>query len=65
MDDKRAAFNAIDTDGDGYITADEFKRSLQTSSGKVSDSNAAAIVAMADDNGDKKIDYNEYAKFVR
>lgn len=64
-DDKRTAFNVIDTDGDGFITADEFKASLQTNGGKVSDSNAAAIVAMADDNGDEKIDFAEYAKFVR
>ncbi|AJT65009.1 EF-hand domain-containing protein [Streptomyces chattanoogensis] len=64
-DDKRAAFDKIDTDRDGYITADEFKASLQTGSGKVSDDNAKMIVRMADENGDKKIDYDEYAKFVR
>ncbi|WP_406190393.1 MULTISPECIES: EF-hand domain-containing protein [unclassified Streptomyces] len=64
-DDKRAAFDKIDTDGDGFITADEFKAALQTSSGKVSDENATAIVNMADENGDKKIDFDEYSKFVR
>jgi calmodulin len=65
VSDKRAAFDKIDVDGDGFITADEFKASLQTPDGKVSDANAAAIVRMADDNGDKRIDYDEYAKFAR
>ncbi|MEU0941157.1 EF-hand domain-containing protein [Embleya sp. NPDC005971] len=65
MSDKRAAFDRIDTDNDGFITADEFKASLQTPDGKVSDANAAAIVSMADDNGDRRIDFDEYAKFVR
>ncbi|MYT31550.1 MULTISPECIES: EF-hand domain-containing protein [unclassified Streptomyces] len=63
--DKRADFNKIDTDGDGFITADEFKASLQNGSGKVSDENVKVIVRMADENGDKKIDFDEYAKFAR
>ncbi|TJZ54392.1 EF-hand domain-containing protein [Streptomyces piniterrae] len=63
--DKRAAFNEIDTDGDGFITADEFKASLQTDSGKVSDKNAEMIVRMADENGDQKINFDEYTKFAR
>ncbi|MFF2146230.1 EF-hand domain-containing protein [Kitasatospora sp. NPDC058190] len=63
--DKRAAFDKIDTDGDGFITADEFKASLQSASGKVSDENAQMIVRMADENGDQKIDFDEYAKFAR
>ncbi|MFD0266687.1 EF-hand domain-containing protein [Streptomyces sp. NPDC127106] len=63
--DKRAAFDEIDTDGDGFITADEFKASLQATSTKVSDENVEVIVRMADENGDKKITFDEYAKFAR
>jgi len=65
VSDKRAAFDNIDADGDGFITAAEFKASLQTPDGKVSDANAAAVVKMADEDGDKRIDFDEYAKFVR
>jgi Ca2+-binding EF-hand superfamily protein len=57
-------FDDIDTDDDGYITAAELKESLK-SNPKVSDENAAAIVQMADDDGDRKINYEEYAKLVK
>ncbi|MFD7625510.1 EF-hand domain-containing protein [Streptomyces sp. NPDC059851] len=63
--EKRAAFNNIDTDGDGFITADEFKASLQRTNTNVSDENIEVIVRMADENGDKKIDFDEYTKLVR
>ncbi|GAA4913889.1 EF-hand domain-containing protein [Streptomyces coeruleoprunus] len=60
----RMQFEEIDTDGDGYITADELKESLQ-GDGKVSPENLAVIVRMADEDGDRRIDLDEYAKFVR
>ncbi|MER7578044.1 EF-hand domain-containing protein [Streptomyces sp. NPDC126514] len=65
-DDKRAAFDAIDTNGDGFITAEEFKAALKTAvRGKVSDEHAATIVEMADKDGDRKINFDEYSQFVR
>ncbi|MFF8845876.1 EF-hand domain-containing protein [Streptomyces sp. NPDC015127] len=60
----RRQFEEIDTDGDGYITAAELKESLQ-GNGKVSAENVAVIVEMADTDGDRRIDLDEYAKFVR
>lgn len=60
----REDFDAIDTDHDGYITADELKESLKDNP-KVSDENVATITRMADEDGDQKISYEEYAKLVR
>jgi Ca2+-binding EF-hand superfamily protein len=56
-------FDEIDTDGDGVITASELKASLEGTSG-VSDDNIAAIVQMADDDGDQQISFDEYEKLL-
>lgn len=63
-DKTRQDFDEIDTDDDGYITANELKESLKDDP-KVSPDNVATIAAMADEDGDQKITYEEYAKFVR
>jgi len=60
----REDFDQIDTDDDGYITADELKESLKGNP-KISDENVATVAQMADEDGDQKITYDEYAKFVR
>ncbi|MGH2733582.1 MAG: EF-hand domain-containing protein [Actinomycetota bacterium] len=59
----REKFDAIDTDGDGFITAGELKNSLADIP-NVSQANIDTIVAMADDNEDGKITYEEYTQFV-
>ena len=63
-DTVREDFDAIDTDDDGYITADELKESFKDNP-KVSPENVDTIARMADEDGDQKITYEEYAKFVR
>lgn len=55
-------FDAIDTDGDGSITASELKASLGDDP-KISQENVDAIVALADEDGDKAISSEEYEKF--
>ncbi|MFJ7495099.1 EF-hand domain-containing protein [Streptomyces sp. NPDC097727] len=60
---RRRDFDEIDTDKDGFVTAAERAVSLQTDP-KVSDDNTAAIVKIADD-GDRRIDFEEYAELVR
>lgn len=64
IESKRRDFDEIDTDNDGYITAGELAAALQ-SNPRVSDENVAAVVKIADDNGDRKIDFTEYAELVR
>lgn len=56
-------FDAIDTDNDGFITASELSASITDASG-VSQENIDAIVAMADDNGDQQISFEEYERLL-
>jgi Ca2+-binding EF-hand superfamily protein len=64
-DKTRQDFDEIDVDGDGYITASELLRASVENNPKISDDNVAAIVQMADGDGDNKISYEEYARFVK
>lgn len=57
-------FDAIDSDGDGYITASELLRSLADDP-KVSPDDIATVVQMADEDGDNQISYDEYARFAK
>lgn len=57
-------FDAIDTDGDGYITSSELLRSLANNP-QVNPDDLATVIQMADEDGDNQISYEEYAKFAR
>lgn len=61
----RQDFDKIDADGDGYITASELLKASVEENPEISDDNIVAILRMADDDGDQKVSYEEYAKFVR
>ncbi|MBD0671122.1 EF-hand domain-containing protein [Streptomyces sp. CBMA156] len=62
--EKKAEFDKIDTDGDGFISAEELKVNVKKNP-KVTDSQAEVIFKWADDNSDGKITFEEYAKFVK
>ena len=64
-DKTRQDFDEIDADGNGYITASELLTAMVKDNPKISDDNIFAVVTMADSDGDNKISYEEYAKFVR
>lgn len=61
IEEARKQFQRIDTDGDGFITAAEFKAALaQEGDWNVTESVAEAIIAAQDLNGDKLLSFEEF-----
>ena len=56
----KAAFQQMDTNGDGFVTKDELKAMLSGLGEPVDDSVVDEMVAVADTNGDGKVDFNEF-----
>lgn len=57
----RAEFRRIDTDGDGFITAAEFKQALaQGGDWNVTDSVAEAVIGARDTDQDKVLSFDEF-----
>ena len=55
--DIREAFQALDRNGDGFITADELRNVMSKLGENLSDQEVRAMIAEADANGDGRIDY--------
>ncbi|WP_328553301.1 MULTISPECIES: EF-hand domain-containing protein [unclassified Streptomyces] len=61
IEEARKQFERIDTDGDGFITAAEFKTALaQGGDWNVTESVAEAVIATRDLNGDKVLSFDEF-----
>ncbi|MFJ5779358.1 EF-hand domain-containing protein [Streptomyces sp. NPDC093094] len=61
IEEARKQFDRIDTDGDGQITAAEFKAALaQGGDWNVTESVAEAIIATRDLDGDKVLSFDEF-----
>ncbi|MFK4147211.1 EF-hand domain-containing protein [Streptomyces sp. NPDC004065] len=61
----RKEFQRIDADGDGYITAAEFKSALaQGGDWNVTDTVAEAIIRTRDLNGDKVLSFDEFWAYL-
>ncbi|MEV7340297.1 EF-hand domain-containing protein [Streptomyces sp. NPDC093544] len=61
IEEARKHFERIDTDGDGFITAAEFKTALaQGGDWNVTETVAAAVIASRDLNGDKLLSFEEF-----
>ncbi|MFI1730036.1 EF-hand domain-containing protein [Streptomyces acidicola] len=61
IDEARTQFQRIDKDGDGFITAAEFKTALaQEGDWHVTESVAEAVIAAQDLNGDKLLSFEEF-----
>ena len=58
----KAAFQAMDTNGDGQVTKDELKQLLAQLGEAVDDSVIDEMIKIADVNGDGKVDFNEFVK---
>lgn len=61
IEEARKQFQRIDTDGDGFITAAEFKTALaQGGDWNVTEPVAEAVIAAQDLNGDKLLSFEEF-----
>jgi Ca2+-binding EF-hand superfamily protein len=61
IEEARKAFERIDADGDGYVTAAEFKTALaQGGDWNVTESVAEAVIASRDIDGDKLLSFDEF-----
>jgi Ca2+-binding EF-hand superfamily protein len=65
IDEARKQFERIDTDGDGFISAAEFKTALaQGGDWNVTETVAEAIIKSRDLNGDKLLSFDEFWSYV-
>ncbi|MEW2293913.1 EF-hand domain-containing protein [Streptomyces sp. NPDC006743] len=65
IDEAREQFKRIDADGDGYITAAEFKSALaQGGDWNVTDTVAEAIIKQRDLDGDKVLSFDEFWDYL-
>ncbi|MET8974188.1 EF-hand domain-containing protein [Streptomyces sp. V2] len=61
IEEARKEFDRIDTDGDGEITAAEFKTALaQGGDWNVTEAVAESIIKSRDLDGDKKLSFDEF-----
>ncbi|MER6014019.1 EF-hand domain-containing protein [Streptomyces bluensis] len=61
IEEARTQFQRMDKDGDGFITAAEFKTALaQKGDWHVTESVAEAVIADQDLNGDKLLSFEEF-----
>jgi Ca2+-binding EF-hand superfamily protein len=65
IEEARKQFQRIDADGDGFITAAEFKSALaQGGDWNVTDTVAEAIIRTRDLNGDKVLSFDEFWAYL-
>ncbi|MFI1418789.1 EF-hand domain-containing protein [Streptomyces sp. NPDC020731] len=61
IEEARKQFERMDTDGDGFITAAEFKTALaQGGDWNVTEAVAEAVIRSQDLNGDKLLSFDEF-----
>ncbi|MBL1109646.1 EF-hand domain-containing protein [Streptomyces sp. 5-8] len=65
IEEARKQFQRIDADGDGFITAAEFKSALaQEGDWNVTETVAEAIIRTRDLNGDKVLSFDEFWTYL-
>lgn len=61
IEEARRTFEQFDTDGDGFITADEYKSALaRMGNFYVTASLAEAVIGAKDTDGDKLLSFDEF-----
>ncbi|BCL23126.1 calcium-binding protein [Streptomyces massasporeus] len=65
IEEARKQFERIDTDGDGFITAAEFKSALAKSGDwNVTESVAEVVIKTRDLDGDKQLSFDEFWAYL-
>ncbi|MFF4714170.1 EF-hand domain-containing protein [Streptomyces eurythermus] len=65
IEEARKQFQRLDADGDGFITAAEFKSALaQEGDWNVTEAVAEAIIKSRDLNGDKVLSFDEFWAYL-
>jgi Ca2+-binding EF-hand superfamily protein len=65
IEEARKQFQRIDADGDGYITAAEFKSALaQGGDWNVTETVAEALIKQRDLDGDKLLSFDEFWTYL-
>ena len=57
-------FKAFDLNGDGFLSKDEIKEAMQKMGESADDDRVNEMLAEVDTNGDGKVDYEEFARYV-
>eukprot|EP00090_Calanus_glacialis_P028428 TRINITY_DN4567_c1_g1_i1.p1 TRINITY_DN4567_c1_g1~~TRINITY_DN4567_c1_g1_i1.p1 ORF type:complete len:166 (-),score=63.77 TRINITY_DN4567_c1_g1_i1:79-576(-) len=64
-DDVAQAFKVFDRDGDGLISADEIRETMNNLGEELTEAEVKAMVAEADVNGDGLIDFTEFTRMMK
>ena len=65
VEDAAHAFKVFDRDGDGLITAEELKLTMNNLGEPLTRAEVKAMIAEADLDGDGKINYNEFQMMIQ
>eukprot|EP00090_Calanus_glacialis_P028429 TRINITY_DN4567_c1_g1_i2.p1 TRINITY_DN4567_c1_g1~~TRINITY_DN4567_c1_g1_i2.p1 ORF type:complete len:186 (-),score=56.41 TRINITY_DN4567_c1_g1_i2:79-636(-) len=64
-DDVAQAFKVFDRDGDGLISADEIRETMNNLGEELTEAEVKAMVTEADVNGDGLIDFTEFTRMMK
>ena len=62
LEELKKAFSVMDANGDGVVTKDELRTLLKGLGEEVTDEVVDEMIAIADENGDGKVDFEEFVK---
>ena len=64
LSELKEAFKIFDRDGDGFVDAKELMHVVTLYGDKLSQEEAEELLREADQNGDGKLDYNEFVRMM-
>ena len=64
VNEYKATFELVDTDGDGYLSVAELKQLMVALGYEISDTRVVEVVVAADENRDGKLSLEEFAALM-